>query len=109
MAIKINYGNKVIALPAAVGEALADATSFDLKVLWIVAMKSYDDNATCEAIAKELGAEEKDIASSLDFWQKNGVVALSAEVIKDVKPADESATKEKSKPVCLPFCAYFVP
>ena len=33
MAIKINYGNKVIALPAAVGEALADETSFDLKVL----------------------------------------------------------------------------
>ena len=93
MIININYGNRVVVLPAAVTDALADASAIDMKVLLAVASKNDGKDIELEAIASEMGVKTNEIALSLTFWQNRGVITGVA-----VAPEESNAENKEKAP-----------
>lgn len=97
MIVNLNYGNKVIVLPALALDALTDASVTDIKVLFSVAAKSGDDNIDLKKTADNIDVEFGEFMSSLSFWQKKGIIGLSesTENIEVPKLENEPATSPK--------------
>lgn len=97
MIVNLNYGNKVIVLPALALDALTDASVTDIKVLFSVAAKSGDDNIDLKKTADNIDVEFGEFMSSLSFWQKKGIIGLSesTENIEVPKLKNEPATSPK--------------
>ena len=76
MIVNVNYGNKVVVLPALSEEIIKKASADDLRVLFAVALKGsgeIDLKAVAEKLESDLGA----VIMSLSFWQKIGVVGMA--------------------------------
>ena len=93
MIININYGNRVVVLPASAIESFADATALDIKVL-LAAAKNGGNISDIKIIADELEADISEIMSALEFWQTRGVLTMS-----DDRPTEkvEAKTADKEK------------
>ena len=95
MVVKINYGNKVVVLPASVMDAISNASALDVKILMALASNITDDDCDLKSIAERLGIEVEELIKSLDFWQDKGVIGLS-ESLKKEESANKSEAKERS-------------
>ena len=93
MVININYGNRVVVVPASALTAMTDATAVDMRVLWAVASKNGSDISDLKTIADELGTDISEITLSLNFWQTRGVLTLS-ETVQSEETAAKPASKE---------------
>jgi len=98
MIVNINYGNKVVVLPASVLDASFDASATDFKVLLAVSSQCGNDNIDLNALADRLDMGLDELTLSLGFWQKRGVIGLSetAVTVEETKPQNEpQAIKKK--------------
>ena len=97
MIVNINYGNRVVVLPASAIESFADATALNIKVLLAVAAKNGGDISDIKIIAEELEMDISEIMSALDFWQTRGVLTIS-DAVQTEKVEAKTADKEKRTP-----------
>jgi DnaD/phage-associated family protein len=96
MIVNFNFGNKVIVLPASILEASSDVNMTDIKVLLAVASKSGDGDMDLKALAGSIGMELGEFISSLNSWQKKGLIGLSESV------GNIEATETEKEPLKLP-------
>ena len=96
MVININYGNKVIVLPASVGAVISEATASDMKILFAVISKNGEGDTDLKSIADQLGVSFDELMTSLTFWQKNGVLGLSEiDIVSEVPVKEEKGSQKK--------------
>ena len=91
--LRVNYGNGVIVLPAAVADVIGSAKKTDVCIL--VALLA-DITATSESVAQRCGVTVEAVERAIAFWRGAGVISLCEEKAAEAKPALE-AEKPKSK------------
>ena len=76
MKLKIEYGNRVICLPAKVEEHLAGVTENELRVLiCILSRVASNQEADTAEIARVLDIDESSVKSAIGFWKGAGVLS----------------------------------
>ena len=97
MIVNINYGNKVVVLPASVMNAISDASALDIKVLMTLVSNTTDADCDLKCIAEGIGTDVKALMKSLEFWRDRGVIGFSESLEKE-ETTDKPKIKEKSAP-----------
>lgn len=110
MALNINFGTSVIALPGKIRELLDNAGAVELKVLIALSdspdlCRGVDSDETLMALADICGCEKEDISSAIAFWRGAGVLVADGQKSRKstknaVEPkADEPEEKATEKAV----------
>lgn len=76
MKIRINYGDRVIALPGKVLSLMEDADAVTLKVLLILA--SSGEQTEISALGAAVGCSPEEAEKALNFWRKAGLVSVDS-------------------------------
>lgn len=105
MNINVNYGNRVIVLPAAVADYIDVASGADISVLLAVVELSGRGNTDIDTMAYKLGLSKDEVKSSLDFWINNKILSAFEGITefddadKTTAPSDTSSKKRRSTPL----------
>ncbi len=100
--ILLNFEQRVAVLPSVAVNFVDKARKFDLKVLLLVSSsEKYREGKYLSALAEALGAEEKDVETSLAFWNGTGILTLDpikeTETLKKQAETEPSADKKTEK------------
>ncbi len=91
--LRVNYGNGVIVLPAAVADVIGSAKKTDVCIL--VALLA-DITADSESVAQKCGVTAETVERAIAFWRGAGVISFCEEKKEEkIAPAVEK-TKPKS-------------
>ena len=98
----INYGNRVVSVPARAMDAMQRASAADLKVL--LALCASENRADAKKLSKLALCSEDEVKQALSFWRGVGLIDLcdgDAEVQEITESEDTKPAPEEKKPVAV--------